>query len=393
MRYGHTIPMLLLLIAFSADAGDQPAPRVVDLKAADGTPLKATYYAAAAPGPAVMLFHMCNTTQKSWAPLAPRLAAAGIHVLTLDYRGFGESGGTRADAMPPEERQKTVREKWPSDVDSAYAFLLEQPGVDKTRIGAGGGSCGVNQAVLFARRHSEVRSLALLAGTTAPDGLRFLAESQWLPVFGAAAEDDGDAVPVMQWLLGLSSNPRNRFSGFKDGKHGTEIFGPHPELVDQIVAWYADTLIRNPADRKQEVTAARSPARDFWEMAMSPDRVSTAVELFHSARKRDPSVVLMPEGALNTLAYQHLQAGGTKQAIALFKLNTEVYGSPNTWDSLGDAYLAAGQHDLALEASEKAIALLATDKANEEFKQRIRASAEEKIAKLKGAAAKKEQRQ
>ena len=43
----------------------------------------------------------------------------------------------------------------------------------------------------------------------------------------------------MQWILAMSGNPRNKFSGFKDGKHGTEIFGPHPELPKQIVAWYA----------------------------------------------------------------------------------------------------------------------------------------------------------
>jgi hypothetical protein len=33
----------------------QPLPRVVELKASDGTPLKATYFAAAKPGPGVLL--------------------------------------------------------------------------------------------------------------------------------------------------------------------------------------------------------------------------------------------------------------------------------------------------------------------------------------------------
>jgi hypothetical protein len=44
----------------------RPAPRTVDLKAADGTPLKATYFAAARPGPGVLLFHQVNRTRKSW---------------------------------------------------------------------------------------------------------------------------------------------------------------------------------------------------------------------------------------------------------------------------------------------------------------------------------------
>jgi dienelactone hydrolase len=103
----------------------------------------------------VLLLHMCNTTRRSWEPLAPQLASAGINTLTMDYRGFGESGGDRYDAMPPQDAQKIVTDKWPGDIDAAYAFLLAQPGVDKTRIGVGGGSCGVVQAVRVAERRAR----------------------------------------------------------------------------------------------------------------------------------------------------------------------------------------------------------------------------------------------
>src|SRR6266849_3138047 len=71
-----------------------PAARVVDLKASDGTLLKASYFAAAKPGPGVLLLHQVNRTRKAWDAVAGQLAAAGIHTLTLDMRGHGESGGT-----------------------------------------------------------------------------------------------------------------------------------------------------------------------------------------------------------------------------------------------------------------------------------------------------------
>src|SRR6185503_941526 len=165
---------LLALSGAPAFAQSASAARDVTLKAADGTSLKGTYYASATPGPAVLLLHMCNTTRKSWEPLGPQLAAAGIHALSVDYRGFGESGGDRADALAPQDAQRVVTGKWPGDIDAAYDFLLAQPGVDKTRVGAAGGSCGVVQALNLARRHPEVRSLALLAGPIDPDGLAFL---------------------------------------------------------------------------------------------------------------------------------------------------------------------------------------------------------------------------
>jgi alpha-beta hydrolase superfamily lysophospholipase len=70
-----------------------PAARVVELKASDGTMLKATYFASAKAGPGVLLLHQSNRTRKAWDELAAQLAAIGINTLTLDLRGFGESGG------------------------------------------------------------------------------------------------------------------------------------------------------------------------------------------------------------------------------------------------------------------------------------------------------------
>jgi pimeloyl-ACP methyl ester carboxylesterase len=332
---------------------------------------------------------MCNTTRKSWDPLGPQLAAAGIHALSVDYRGFGESGGARYDTLTPQDAQRTVTDQWPGDVDKAYEFLLAQPGVDKARVGAAGGSCGVNQAVGVARRHPEIRSLALLAGPLDLDGISFITSTPWLPIFAAAAADDqyDDSAPEsMRWILALSGNPRNKFSGFKDGKHGTEIFGPHPELPKQIVAWYIDTLVTRLADPKAAVSVKDTPVRKFWRNAVSPTGVGDAVQLFYDVAQRGQRVVLFGEGQLNQLGYAHLQAGRTQDAIRLFRLNTIAYAtSANTYDSLADAYLASGQNELALRMSEKAIELLDKDKTTDDARKKaIRDSAEQKIAKLKG---------
>ena len=386
MSIAYVIALTALLHG-APPATSDVAPREVTISAPDGTKLSATYYAAAKPGPAVLLLHMCNTTRRSWDPLAPKLAAAGIHALSVDYRGFGDSGGPRRDEVSPQEAQRTVVEKWPGDVDAAYAFLLAQPGVDKARVGAAGGSCGVTQATALARRHPEVRSLALLAGPLDPAGIAYLTDTPWMPVFAAAAADDqfdADAPASMRWIVALSGNPRSKFSGFKDGKHGTEIFGPHPELVEQMVAWYTDTLIARPADPKTTVVKS-TPMREFWRKAASPTGAREAVAVFDKIPQNERRPELFPEAQINLLGYAHLQAGRNDAAIELFKLNTVAYpASANTYDSLGDAYLANGQNDLALKMSERAIALLPADRATPERKKAIRDSAEQKIAKLKG---------
>jgi hypothetical protein len=55
------------------------ASRDIDLKSADGTILKGSYFAAAKPGPGVLLFHQDNRTRESCEGVAAQLADAGIN--------------------------------------------------------------------------------------------------------------------------------------------------------------------------------------------------------------------------------------------------------------------------------------------------------------------------
>ncbi len=169
--------LTLLMCVFTFGVSSWSAERVVDLTAADGTELKATYFAAAKPGPGVLLLHQCNRQRKIWDGLAQQLAAAGINVLTLDYRGFGESGGDPFDKLSPQQAAQIQAEKWPGDIDTAFQYLVSQPGVTRDVIGVGGASCGVNNSIQTARRHTEVNSLVLLSGNTDLKGRQFLRES------------------------------------------------------------------------------------------------------------------------------------------------------------------------------------------------------------------------
>lgn len=65
--------------------------------------------------------------------------------------------------------------------------------------------------------------------------------------------------------------------------------------------------------------------------------------------------VTAPEFIMNIAGYNFLRQGKHEDAIAVFKKNTELYPrSPNTYDSLGEAYENGGQLALALENYEKA---------------------------------------
>ena len=368
--------LLLSGIAQFCVAAQPAAPKNVDLTAADGTKLKATYYAAGKPGPGVLLMHQCNRDRTMWNGFAPKLAAAGFNVLTLDFRGFGESGGVPNDKATPQQAGEQFR-KFGGDVDVAYDYLVSQPGVKRDAIGAGGASCGVNESIQLARRHPEVKSLVLLSGPSNLQGRQFLKQSN-IPVLGAGAENDEfkGSLEETEWLTGLSSNTGNQFVHYKDGGHGIEMFKPHPELADIILNWYTTTLIKTPG--KAPVDKKYAVRRDSVLAVIDSPGGAAKLE---QQLKSNPGSVNVPENAANLMGYEHSQAGDHEGAVGIFKLIVAAYPeSPNAYDSLADGYVAAGQKDLAKQNAQKAIELLASDKADtEDRKKLIRESAEQKL--------------
>jgi tetratricopeptide (TPR) repeat protein len=363
------LPALLLSFAGTAwgqDAKSAPAPRVVDLKASDGTALKASYFAAAKPGPGVLLLHQSNRTRKSWDEVAAQLAAAGIYTLTLDVRGFGESGGTRS-GRPTD------------DVEAAFQYLASQPGVKRDVIGAGGaGWLGVLSSVEAARQHSaEVKSLVLLSGETLRDGLQFLRQASQLPELFVFSDDDEypPTQDAMKLLYVTASSPSKKlvhYSAAEDapwvwyetsdsskvpakGGHGTDMFQVHPELPGMIVHWFVTTLIKTPGHGPADALAA-APILNQLQM---PGGAAQVTQQLLEARRKDPQAQLWPEVAGDIIGEDYQRAGEVKNAIEIFKLNLLAYpDSADAHNNLADAYLADGQKQLARQYAEKALAML-----------------------------------
>jgi dienelactone hydrolase len=214
----------------------------VDIKASDGVVLKGSYFSPGRPGPAVLLLHQCNMDRHSWDGLANDLAGAGIHVLTFDFRGYGDTGDKPADAAA---RRTQVAEKWPVDVDTAYSFLLSQSGVDKTSVAAGGASCAVAQAGSFASRHSEVKSIVMLSPAGDP-GKAYIAQTPALAILGAATENDSIVATAPQNTKDAgeaSKNPRSTIKIYPGTEHGVPMFGKNPDLEPMIVSWLKTQLL------------------------------------------------------------------------------------------------------------------------------------------------------
>ena len=388
----RSFPYILAALVFSCMflAPALSAQRTVDLTASDGTKLKASYFAAAKPGPGVLLLHQCNRQRKVWDSLAQQPAQAGINVLTFDYRGFGESAGDPFDKLPPDKAAQVMDEKFPGDIDVAFQYLISQPGVTRDVIGVGGASCGVNNSIQAARRHPEVKSLVLLSGGTDLNGRKFLRQPKSLPAFFAVADDDEfpPTVQVVEWLYTVTENPGKQLVHYQTGGHGAEMFKVHPELEEAIVDWYVTTLIKTPgrAPAPKDEPAITQEVRNL-DLIDQPGGPAKVEKMLQEARQRDPHATLFPEAIVNLLGYEHLQSGDTAGAVEILKVNVDAFpNSPNAYDSLSDAYLAAGQKDLARQSVHRALDLLPSDTTDpQDFRDQLKAADEAKLKQLSEA--------
>ncbi len=87
-------------------------------------------------------------------------------------------------------------------------------------------------------------------------------------------------------------------------------------------------------------------------------KLAEAIEGYTKIKKEKPLNAAVQEARLNDLGYSLLQNRRISEAIAIFKVNVELYPqSPNAYDSLGEAFLANGDKAMAAINYKKALEL------------------------------------
>jgi len=115
----------------------------------------------------------------------------------------------------------------------------------------------------------------------------------------------------------------------------------------------------------------RSVAREYaWNYKTGSDTMTTlfliaevkgspaALQHYEELKKTNSLAQKVDEATLNRLGYMLLSAGKTPDSIAVFQRNVHEYPqSGNVYDSLGEAYMKAGQKGLAIQNYEKSLQL------------------------------------
>jgi pimeloyl-ACP methyl ester carboxylesterase len=161
-------------------------------------------------------------------------------------------------------------------------------------------------------------------------------------------------------------------------------------VLDEYGAWVAEAteggLVVTPESRHAiqnddpalVVNAIRRvvfpSVQNALERAIKEKGVDAAISLYRQMRRRYPAEYFY-ERTLNTLGYAQLNARHVPEAIALFKLNVEMYPhAANPYDSLGEAYAAQGDRAAAIANYRKSLALNPNNKGAVEMLKKLGAT-------------------
>ena len=212
----------------TAEATSPPSGRVSDEPVAfqtdDGVTLRGHLYTV--PGPrrkAVIFAHMYPNDQRAWTAFAMEMAQSGVAALTFDFRGYGESGGSKDVAK--------------IDHDLTYALLFMKSR-DYPEIYLVGASMGGTAALKVAAAQ-EVSGLVTVSAPLSFMGLDATADVARISapkLFLASKSEAEGGGQAAQQLAQAATGPKDLYL-FDGSAHGTDLLkGPNADLFKQKVA-------------------------------------------------------------------------------------------------------------------------------------------------------------
>lgn len=249
-----SISIISLLISATSFATE------ATLNTSDKFSLKADYYQAQPPVNSkpqsiveskrgVLMLHQCNYNRTMYNTIGEQLAQRGIHALSLDFRGFGESINEKYNVknirkLPQVERGQawsSMSSHWPSDVQLAFDYLKAKMHKDG-KIGIIGASCGGSQAITLAEKEN-ISAISFFSSSQSDKNIaRYAKTLVEKPSLIIASENDGRTFTSAQQLFKTAKHANSKMISYKGSMHGYPLLDSDRELAQTIVAWFDNNL-------------------------------------------------------------------------------------------------------------------------------------------------------
>ncbi|MDR2127127.1 MAG: alpha/beta fold hydrolase [Prevotellaceae bacterium] len=163
-----------------------------------------------------------------------------------------------------------------------------------------------------------------------------------------------------------ANHPNAQFVLFEQSGHNT--YREEPDLFFSTLKNFIQSLKPVQNEKidtwKTHVKKIISPQEELFEREaqfftfLKKEGADEAYKLYRSFRENNVDKQMFSENGMNMSGYEYLYKNDYEQAVILFQMNVEAYPeSSNVYDSLGEAYLQAGNKKRAKEYYEKSLDL------------------------------------
>jgi CubicO group peptidase (beta-lactamase class C family) len=243
--------------------------------------------------------------------------------------------GTRADGTP-------VNGKWHIYPEMAAAGLWTTPtDLAKFAIEIGLSKQGKANHILSEKMTREMLTPQIKAeGDNGSVGLAFFLGGNHRPdQFGHNGADEGFQANLTM---------------FADSGQGLAVMG-NSDAFFRVEPYVQEAVAKSYG---WKVPPPQHSAADVLLLVKAAKGTEAALEQYQRMKQETPARYRRDEYTLNQLGYQLLGEKKIGEAIGVFQLNVQEY--PKFWncyDSLGEAYMTAGQKELAIQNYEKSLEL------------------------------------
>ena len=200
--------------------------------------------------PGVIVLHDCNSQRKQYDILSKSIAEQGLHTLSLDFRGYGNSVSAgyselavkkqATDIVSYQNEVAVLKSYWSEDLLAAFAFLRSK--VDKSKgISIVASGCAGSYAVALAET-IHLNSMVLLT----PD-MSYADKERYknlvdIPSYFISSAQHAISYATAQELFTWSGAKHSKLQVYKGDRLNYQIIKSNKYLVNDIALWLKSTL-------------------------------------------------------------------------------------------------------------------------------------------------------
>ncbi len=193
----------------------------------------------------VIVLHDCHSNRSRYETLAKEIALEGLHTLSLDLRGYGESVATGYSELDIKRNAKDIvsyqgevallTSYWQDDLLSAYNFLRTKVNKNKG-IAVVASGCAGSYAVALAEK-IHVSALVLITPTMAYSDKERYKNLIDIPTYFISSAHHLASFDTAKELFNWNGAKRSRMQTFKGDSYNRGLLSANEYLINDIAQW------------------------------------------------------------------------------------------------------------------------------------------------------------